>query len=194
MFKTLTAALFAALSFTSVAFTAAPSQAAVIDVPVAYADFVEFDGVGDLTVFGAPAAGEDFDYAGELLADLTLDFETADPYATANGSFNLWSDDGLILTGVLKSITAKADLLAMTFADLDGVLAGSFAHGLSLEMFFFDMPGANPLGALVDGGSYEVAMTGVPSPVPLPAGALLLISGAAALAGFRRVTLRNRAA
>lgn len=178
MFKLLSAAVLALLPMGALA---APVATPVIDVPSVTGEFVSFGGYGDFVGFDAPATGQGFVANGDLLADLSLSFDLADPYADTMGFFSLREGTDLRLDGVLGSITAGTDMLSLMFTDLTGDLASVFGDGLSVQMFFFDMLGDDPLAALMDGGSYEFTylVEGVsqPAPIPLPAGGLLLLSG-----------------
>lgn len=171
---------------------AVPATAAVFDVPVATGYYTEFGGAGDLTMFDGDAAGEGFDHTGALLADLALSFDQDDRYDSAGGTVTLRSVEGEVLvSGVLDSILAEADdLLSLSFSGLTGTAAASFGPVLAAQIYFFDGLGADPLGAMMDGGVYEFALTaaGDPAPIPLPAGAVLLVSA------FGVMVLRRKAA
>ncbi|WP_295044756.1 hypothetical protein [uncultured Paracoccus sp.] len=188
MFKFLSAALFAALPLGAVA---APVDSPVIDVPVATGEFVSFGGQGDFLAYDAPATGQGLPVLDGLLADLDLTFDLADPYGTADGAFWLRQGADPVLGGFLSAIAPSEDMLSLTFSDLTGDLAALFGSGLTVELFFFDMLGDDPLAALQSGGSYDLAyvVEGAPqpAPIPLPAGGLLLLTGLGLIAMRRGV-------
>lgn len=175
MFKYLAAALIALLPLAGQSASAATVP--VIDVPAATADYVGFDGAGDLLVFGAPATAMDLAHSGNLFADLALSFETADPLGTETGMFALWDDAENLVIADLVSIAQSADLLTMFFSGMTGPRATDFQAGIHVSLFFFDPMGLSPLSALTEGSSYDVAMMIEVAPIPLPAGAVLLVSG-----------------
>lgn len=183
MLKTLLAAM---LSLCPLAVLAAPLSSPVIDVPLATGEFVSFGDRGDLLSFDAPATGRGFVIGGDLAADLTLDFDLADPYRGAGGFIALRDDGRAVLDGVLGAISAGEDMLNLSFGDLTGDLASDFGKGLRVELFFLDPQGDDPLGALTNGGSYDIAY--VVAPIPLPAGGLLLVSGV----GLLTIRARSR--
>ncbi len=187
MFKLLSAAI---LAFLPMGALAAPVTSPVIDVPVATGEFVSFDGTGDFLGFDAAAAGQGFTANGDLLADLALTFDLVDPYTGTAGFFSLRDNGAVRLDGVLGAITAGTDMLSLMFTDLTGDLAGVFGDSLSVQLYFFDLLGDDPLAALIDGGSYEFTylVEGVsqPAPIPLPAGGLLLLSGLGLIALRRK--------
>lgn len=190
MFKLLAAAVFATLPLGALA---APVASPVIDVPVATGEFVSFGGRGDFLAFDAPATGQGFMIANDLSADLSLNFDLADPYTDFDGFFTLRDGTATVLEGVLSAVMPNADMLSLMFSDLMGDLAPVFGPELAVDLFFFDMLGDDPLAALADGGSYEIAYlvegAGQPAPIPLPAGGLLLLSGLGVMA-TRRVFRR----
>jgi hypothetical protein len=178
MLKLLSAAI---LSLLALGAAAAPVASPVIDVPSVSGEFVSFGERGDFLGFGAPATAQGFTIADELFADLTLNFDLADPYADADGFFTLRDGTATVLEGVLSAVAPKTDMLSLMFSDLMGDLASLFGPALAVELFFFGTLGDDPLAALLDGRSYEFAYvvegTTQPAPIPLPDGGLLLLSG-----------------
>lgn len=178
MFKHLVAAVLAILPMGALA---APVASPVIDVPVVSGDFVSFDGRGDFLGFDAPATGQGFPFAGDLSADLGLNFDLLDPYGDAAGFFALRENGTTLLDGVLSAITPGTDMLSLVFTDLTGDLALIFGNALTVELSFLDLPGDDPLAMLIDGGGYDftyvVEGNAQPAPIPLPAGGVLLMSG-----------------
>ncbi|WP_295046805.1 hypothetical protein, partial [uncultured Paracoccus sp.] len=177
MFKPVFAAFLALLPMGAMA---APVASPVLDVPLATADVVSFDGLADLLAFDAPATGQGFAVPSDLLADLTLTYDMGHPYDGAQGVLAFHSGGRTLLDGVLWSVLPQTDALFLVFGDLTGDLAAVFGDGLRVGLVFFDPLGDDPLAALADGGRYDFALTveaaTQPAPVPLPAGGLLLIS------------------
>ncbi|MBN2629647.1 MAG: hypothetical protein JXR75_03785 [Rhodobacteraceae bacterium] len=177
--------LFATLALAATtAFTALPAVAAVLDIPGATADFL-IAPAGDAGDFLFDAEGILNDGTDFLPVDvrLALIFETADPYGTATAFVDISDMFGLVFSGLLSSIGYEEDLLKLVFA---GAGAGVFGDGLSLDLFFIDPVGSNPLAALVDGASYDIAALGQDvAPVPLP-GSLPLLAGALGFMVLRR--------
>ncbi|MDO5633230.1 MAG: hypothetical protein Q4G22_15570 [Paracoccus sp. (in: a-proteobacteria)] len=89
----------------------------------------------------------DFGYTGELFVNLALGFAQDAPYSDVDGVFTLL--DG-------------TDHLSLGFGGMTGPLTTKFLNGLTIEMFFFDPMGTDPLSALTAGNSYDVAMMAVP--------------------------------
>ena len=192
--------LLSALAIGLAAFTAADqahasslnviTDAPFIDIPFVTADYLETGGIGDLSIFGAEGVSFDLSPAGTLLFDIFVDFETTDPYATANGTFFSMDDDGAFLDGSLVQAGFADDLLQLLFGNLTGSAAGDFKQFVLIELEFIDpFPGTDPLGNLVDGTAYDVVATlSSVTAIPVPA-ALPLLAGA--LGGL--VLLRRRA-
>lgn len=186
--------LFAAATLAGAALFGLPAAAApVFDIPAADAFFVAFDGIGDL-VFESEAIVDGVEAPADLSAFFALSFNLANPYGTAEATFDLSDEDGLFLSGVASLIDFSEDLLVLTFSGLDGSAAAAFGSTVTFELFFVDAVGADPLAGLADGGTYNVAGVGVGSenvaPVPLPAtGSLLLavLGSAAGLSFMRRM-------
>lgn len=159
---------------------AVPVASPVIDVPFATGEFISSDGQGDFLGFDAPAAGQGFIHGNELVADLSLTFDLSNQYSNVDGFFILRDQDKTLLAGVLNTLVPRTDMLLMSFTELSGELASIFGNGLAIELSFLDMLGDDPLAALSTKKSYDfsyVVESGVqPAPIPLPAGAVLLIS------------------
>lgn len=191
--------LLSALAIGLAAFTAADqadasplnviTDAPFIDMPLGTADFLETGGIGDLSILGAEGVSFDLSPTGTLLFDIFVDFDTTDPYATANGSFFSMDDDGAFLDGTLLQAGFADDILQLLFGDLTGSAAGEFGPFVLIELEFFDpFPGIDPLRNLADGTAYDVAaVLSSVAPIPVPA-ALPLLAGA--LGGL--VLLRRR--
>ncbi len=191
--------LLSALAIGLAAFTAADqadasplnviTDAPFIDIPFVIADYLETGGIGDLSIFGAEGVSIDLSPVGTLLFDILVDFDTTDPYATANGTFFSMDDDGAFLDGTLVQAGFADDILQLLFGNLTGSAAGDFGKFVLIELEFFDpFPGTDPLRNLADGTTYEVIATlSSATPIPVPAALPLL---AAALGGL--VLLRRR--
>ncbi|MGN7868561.1 hypothetical protein [Paracoccus sp. 22332] len=178
MFKPLLAALLMALPLGA---AAAPVAAPVIDVPQASGYFLAHEGTGDFLAFDALAVVDGVATGDSLLADLSLTFDLADPYADASGAFSLRDEGGWLVDGVLDRVSASDGVLSLVFGDLTGSIAGLFGDSLTVSLAFLSLPDSDPLRALRDGETYDIAYwaegASQPAPVPLPAGALLLVSG-----------------
>jgi len=156
------------------------TDAPFIDIVFPVADYVEFGGIGDLSIFDAEGVSFDLAPAGMLLFDILVDFDATEPYATANGAFFSMDDDGAFLDGTLVKAGFAGDILQLLFDDLSGSAAGDFGRFVLIELEFIDpFPGTDPLRNLVDGTAYDVAATlssvaaiPVPAALPLLAGAL----------------------
>ena len=178
MLKLLSAAILAILPMGALA---TPVVSPVIDVPEATGIFVSYHGNGDFVSSNAWATSQDFPFEGELLAELSLNYDVADPYADAEGFFGLSNGGKTILDGILSAITPQIDMLSLMFTEVGGELAAMFGDTLTVKLNFFDALGDDPLAALSEGVSYDIAYlvegNVQPAPVPLPAGGLLLLSG-----------------
>lgn len=183
MFKLLSSTILAILPLEVLA---APAVSPVIDVPEAVGTFVSYDGYGDFLSSSAWATSQDFSFEGELLAELSLNFDLADPYASAGGFFDLSNNGKTMLEGMLSTLAPQTDMLFLMFTEVRGELASLFGDTLVLELSFLDALGDDPLAALTEGTSYEINYlvegSVQPAPVPLPAGGLLLLSGLGLLA------------
>ena len=189
MFKTrLAATALSAVVLASPAAAALTDEAAAIDAPFGTADFFDLDGYGDLALFDSPAVGQNFADPGDLTLTLLLGFDMADAYGTFDGSVDVYSGTDLVLTGLASSITALDSEVSIMLDGLSGDLADAFGTSALVSLFFYDGLGPDPLGALADGTGYDVAVTlvGQTSPIPLPAGVLLMASALGALTAVRR--------
>lgn len=191
--------LLSALAIGLAAFTAADqadasrlnviTDAPFIDIVFPVADYAEFDGTGDLSIFGAEGVSFDLAPVGPLFFDILVEFDTTDPYATASGAFFSMDDDGAFLDGTLVQAGFADDILQLLFDDLTGSAAGDFTRFVLIELeFIAPFPGTDPLRNLADGTAYDVAATlSAVAAIPVPA-ALPLLAGA--LGGL--VLLRRR--
>ncbi|MGS4944792.1 PEP-CTERM sorting domain-containing protein [Meridianimarinicoccus sp. RP-17] len=164
-------------------------DAPVIDLPFATADYAEFSGTGDLTMFFAEGLATGTPQSGDLFVDLVLGFDPLDPAGTAFGSLFSVDDDGAFLDGDVLRTGFDGDVLQVVFGNLTGKAAGDFGRFALLELvFIFPSAGTDPLTTLIDGEAYDVAGTiYAATPIPVPAALPLM---AAALGGL--VLLRRR--
>lgn len=164
-------------------------DAPVIDLPFATADYAEFGGTGDLTMFFAEGLATGTPQSGDLFVDLVLGFDPLDPAGTAFGSLFSVDDDGAFLDGDVLRTGFDGDVLQVVFGNLTGKAAGDFGRFALLELvFIFPSAGTDPLTTLIDGEAYDVAGTiYAATPIPVPAALPLM---AAALGGL--VLLRRR--
>lgn len=181
--------LISSLAFVAAAaFAALPSSAATLDIPGASLDYSTsvLGDVGDLLMFDAIGVVDDGGSLIDVLVDLTLTFEVADPSGTADAAIDILAGADLYLSGILSGISFEEDLLRLVFSGLTGSAAATFGSALQLEIFFLDPLGDNPLAALVDGSSYDVVAFGSDmAPIPLPA-SLPLLGGALGLLALRK--------
>lgn len=175
---------FASLALAAASlFSALPASAATLLMPTATASFVTSGGgAGDFLFFNEPGVITDVDVALDVSVDLALDFETANPYASAKGSLTLMDDSDFFFSGLLSSISFTTNRLSLIFTD---TVANVFGDTLQLELFFATPVGADPFAGLVDGEDYSVLATGEFAPIPLP-GTLPLLAGAFGLLMVRR--------
>lgn len=166
----------------------AVTDAPVIDVPVATADYIEFFGIGDLSIIGAEGLSFDLVPAGPLLIDIFVDFDVADPSGTAGGALFSVDDDGVFLDGALVRTGFDDDVLQLLFGGLTGPAAGDFGRFVLAELVFIDpVPGTDPLASFVDETTYDVAATlSSVSAIPLPAALPMLAAGLGGLVLLRR--------
>jgi hypothetical protein len=164
-------------------------DAPVIDIPFAVADYTEFAGAGDLTLFLAEGLATGTPQSGALFVDLLFSFDPLDPAGTVFGSLFSVDDDGAFLDGDVIGTGFDGDVLQLLIGNLSGAAAGDFGRFAVFELIFvFPPAGTDPLTTLVDGEVYDVAGT-IYSATPIPLPAALPLMGAA-LGGL--VLLRRR--
>lgn len=157
----------------------------VIDIPFAAADYLEFGGVGDFTIFGAEGLATGTPQSGGLFVDILLNFTVSDRSDIAGALFSI-DDNGAFLDGTLVQAGFDADILQLLFGDLSGSAASDFGTQALVEVIFlFPFPGDDPLSNLTDDTAYNVAAT-VSAPIPLPAALPLLLAGLGGLVLLRR--------
>ena len=162
-----------------------PANLPVIDIPFATADYVEFGGVGDFTIFGAEGLATGTPQSGTLFFDIFVDFTVTDRSDIAGALFSI-DDNGAFLDGTLVQAGFDADILQLLFGDLSGSAASDFGARALVEVIFINpFPGDDPLSNLTDGTAYDVAAT-VSAPIPLPAALPLLLAGLGGLVLLRR--------
>lgn len=163
------------------------ADSAVIDVPFATMDYLETEGTGDLSIFGAEGLASGTLQAGDLFLDILLDFDIADR-DDVNGAFFSSDDNGAFLDGTLVRTGFDGDILELLFSDLTGTAAGDFGDFARIDIVFIDpFPGNDPLSNLVDGAAYDVTATvSSVAPIPLPAALPLLLAGLGGLVLLRR--------
>ncbi|MEI4233766.1 VPLPA-CTERM sorting domain-containing protein [Roseovarius sp. D22-M7] len=163
----------------------APANSPVIDVPFATADYLEFGGVGDLSIFFAEGVSTGTPQAGNLFLNILVDFTVTDRTDIA-GTLLSSDDNGAFLDGTLVRAGFDADILQLLFGELSGSAASAFGPEALVEIVFIDpFPGNDPLSNLTDGTAYDVAAT-ISAPVPLPAALPLLLAGLGGLVLLRR--------
>lgn len=172
---------------------AASVTSPVIDVPYARGSFTGDSVWGDVTIFNATAAGQGFEYTGNLATNLFLNFSLSNPYSTADGFFQLTEGRVTRLDGILKSIAPQSDGLVIFFDEIEGDLAYIFGRELKMQISFFELNGGNPISILIDGGEFQYTVEGTyePAPVPLPASGFLLLTGFGFLAFKRKAAPRT---
>lgn len=164
-----------------------------LSASVAMVDFFAFPPDGDLS-----AALVDVDAATDIplptaaTLGFGIGFTLADPTDTPTGGFDIANGSGLLLAGDLIDVGFVEDVIELHFGTLTGSLAADFGSA-ALMVITFDDPGnaldANPFDGLVDGQSYGASITVSAidtTPIPLPAGAVLLMGGIGLLALRRR--------
>lgn len=162
-----------------------PAKLPVIDIPFATADYLEFGGVGDFTIFSAEGLATGTPQSGGLFVDILLNFTVSDRSDIAGALFSI-DDNGAFLDGTLVQAGFDADILQLLFGDLSGSAASDFGAQALVEVIFIDpLPGDDPLSNLTDGTVYDVAAT-VSAPIPLPAALPLLLAGLGGLVLLRR--------
>jgi len=159
----------------------------VIDVPFATANYLETDGIGDLSIFSAEGLATGTSAAGSLFLDIFLDFDVSDPDDIDGALFSA-DDNGAFLDGTLVRTGFDGDILELLFSDLSGTAASDFGDLAQIDIVFvFPNPGADPLSNLVDGTAYDVSATvSSVAPIPLPAALPLLLAGLGGLVLLRR--------
>ena len=159
----------------------------VIDVPFATANYLEIDGIGDLSIFSAEGLATGTSAAGSLFLDIFLDFDVSDPDDIDGALFSA-DDNGAFLDGTLVRTGFDGDILELLFSDLSGTAASDFGDLAQIDIVFvFPNPGADPLSNLVDGTAYDVSATvSSVAPIPLPAALPLLLAGLGGLVLLRR--------
>lgn len=187
MLKSLMAAagLVTALAATPVAATT--SAPAVVDAVFADGYYFDDGAYGYFDVVGAFAAGQNFAYTGNLTLDVAFDFDLSDPYGTTGGYFDLREDGVAVLGGLLSSVSVGTDQLIFGLSGLSETYAPDFGTSAKLYVTFAGL-GADPLAALSSDAyvAVDLMLVGTTAVVPLPAGILLLASGAAGLLTLRR--------
>lgn len=165
------------------------TDAPLIDIPFADADYLSVGGFGDLSIFDAEGLASGVAAAGDLFVTVLVSFDESDPSGTATAGLFSFDDDGGFLDGDLVKAGFDGDLLQILFGNLSGSAAAAFGKFALLELVFVDpFPGIDPLGNLEDGTIYLVSGTiSSATPIPLPAALPLL---GAALGGL--VLLRRR--
>ena len=157
-----------------------------IEASLAFIDYLEFGGDGDLSTFGAEVDFVDgVSPVGITEISFGIGYSLANPTDDANGGFDIFDQNGLFLIGNLFRIGFLEDIIELQFNNLAGSAAGDFGSSV-LALVTFDNPlGPNPFVSLVDGNSYtaSISISRVAATIPLPASLPLMLIGLGAL-GF----------
>ena len=114
----------------------------------------------------------------------------SDPTGDFGGGFDVLDDDGEFLAGDILAVGFTQDVIEFQFGNLSGAGAGDFGTSVLALIAFDDPLGPDPFRAFTDGdllsASITISRVAAVTPVPLPAGLPLLLTGALGLGLLRR--------
>lgn len=152
-------------------------------------DYIEFGARGDFSSFGSAVTSTDgITLTGPGEIGFGVGFDLSTPTVGADGGFNIVDNSGEFLAGDLLAVGFTTNSIELQFGNLTGSGAGGFGTSVLALISFDTALGANPFADFKDGAvmASDITIANIISPIPLPAGLPLMLTGLGLVAVLKR--------